>query len=411
MKYPLTFLAYLILPAASACGGTETSDVTHTVRDSAGIQIVENISPTWTDGEVWHVDTVPAFDLSGAEDDELYRPGSPRLLDDGRLVLFNDGTCEVRFYDQNEGLLSSFGRCGKGPGEFEWPARVRPWRGDSLLVVDQWPQRASVLDDNGTLSRTAPLPASSDLPLPLFQGVMEDSALVLAGPQDPGLRDSPGTETSQTRLGLSQDLHGAPALVGTYPGPVWEYTEYQGRIGRGVLAFSSSTAFAVGDAHLFVGFPDRYEIQVLTPDGAVRRIIRRAFQPVRVTQADIDWLMERRLSQVEGADNQRAVRRAFRELQHADVMPAFGTPVWPGGAEGGPDMLADAAGNLWVFEHYRPGEYRNEWSVFSPEGVWLGTAALPEHFTPAQIGEDFVLGRRTDDTGFVHIRRHRLIKP
>jgi hypothetical protein len=92
-------------------------------------------------------------------------------------------------------------------------------------------------------------------------------------------------------------------------------------------------------------------------------------------------------------------------------MPAFGVPVWPGGAAGGPAMIADAAGNLWVFAHYRPGEYRNQWTVFSPDGAWLGTVTLPDALTPSQIGPDFVLGQWVDDDEFVHVRRYRLIKP
>jgi hypothetical protein len=105
------------------------------------------------------------------------------------------------------------------------------------------------------------------------------------------------------------------------------------------------------------------------------------------------------------------VRQAFRDLRHADAMPAFGPPTWPGGADGGPAMLVDAEGNLWVFVHYRPGEYRNDWTVFSAAGVWLGTVALPDRLTPSQIAADQLIGSWVDDTGFVHVRRHRLIKP
>jgi hypothetical protein len=73
-------------------------------------------------------------------------------------------------------------------------------------------------------------------------------------------------------------------------------------------------------------------------------------------------------------------------------------------------MLADHDGNLWVFETYRPGEYRNEWTVFSTEGVWLGRVVLPARLTPAQVGRDFVLGRWVDSDGFAHIRKHALRK-
>jgi hypothetical protein len=74
-------------------------------------------------------------------------------------------------------------------------------------------------------------------------------------------------------------------------------------------------------------------------------------------------------------------------------------------------MLVDAEVNLWVFDHYRPGEYRNHWTVFSPAGVWLGTVTLPDRLTPSQIGADMLIGSWQDDDGFVHIRRHRIVKP
>ena len=74
-------------------------------------------------------------------------------------------------------------------------------------------------------------------------------------------------------------------------------------------------------------------------------------------------------------------------------------------------MVADAIGNLWVMDYYRPGEYQNNWSVFSREGVWQGTVALPDHFFPTQIGEDFLLGEIMDELNFYHIVRYRLNKP
>ena len=74
-------------------------------------------------------------------------------------------------------------------------------------------------------------------------------------------------------------------------------------------------------------------------------------------------------------------------------------------------MLVDVEGNLWVFDYYRPGEYRNHFSIFSPDGAWQGTVILPDRVRPSQIGEDFLVGTWTDDMGFVHIRQHRLKKP
>ena len=106
------------------------------------------------------------------------------------------------------------------------------------------------------------------------------------------------------------------------------------------------------------------------------------------------------------------VRRAFADLEYAEVMPAFGVPVWTSGREeGGPDMIVDDMGHLWVFEHYRPAAYANRFSVFAPSGAWLGRVELPAGLRPSQIGNDFVLGTWEDEIGFVHVRRHSLVKP
>lgn len=132
---------------------------------------------------------------------------------------------------------------------------------------------------------------------------------------------------------------------------------------------------------------------------------------MRVEPTDIERLLERRLAEVDGDEARRLVRQAFRELRPAETIPGFGAPTWPGGAEGGPGMIVDDAGNLWVFNYYRPGAYVNAWTVFPANGIWLGSITLPARPEPSHIGNDFVLGRWEDDLGLVRVRRHRLVKP
>jgi hypothetical protein len=392
------------------CSAMDTPPSTYAVRDSAGIEIVENRAPAWGNDRVWTVDTIPDFDISGQEDESLSRLGGAHMLGDGRLMLFNGGECQILFYSLAGERLGSVGRCGEGPEDFEPFVKLWPWQGDSTLAVDQL-TRVTVLSSHGVFGRIGALRSSVDIPIPLVIGVLEAGGAVVAGLRNPAGRASPGMEIGEFTLGLIHDLDEVPRTLGTYPGPVFEYTDMGGgRVGRGSLAFSSSTQFAAGGDRVFVGYPDRYEIQVYSSDGFLKQTLRRATTPVQVEQRDIDWLMNRRLAEVEGADAKRLVRQAYRDLRHADVMPAFGPPAWPGGAESGPALLPDLEGNLWVFEHYRPGEYRNEWAVFAPDGVWQGTVALPNHLVPSEIGADYVLGSWTDETGFVHIRRHQLNK-
>jgi hypothetical protein len=395
------------------CDGDAPSADVFAVRDSSGVRIVENEAPQWTRGLGWSVAPEPTFDLSGASDETLYRPSSAQYLPDGRLALYNGNPCEIRIYSHAGAMETSFGACGQGPGEFRAFGGIWPWPGDSLAIVDQMPRRLSIYGVDGALARTVPISGTGQMPLPFVVGVLGDGTLVLRGSSNPVGRASPGVETEQVTLALGRIGEPDVQVLGSFPGVVWEYSDMGGggSLGRGPLAFSGAAGFAAGDSRVYVGLPDRYRIEVFAPGGTLELVVRRAFEAREVTAADIDWLLQRRLQEVADPAAQRVVRQAYRDLQHASTMPAFGPPAWPGGAEGGPALLPDEAGNLWVFEHYRPGEYANVWSVFSPQGIWLGQVELPDHLHPTQIGDAFVLGRWEDDTGFVHVRRYTLVKP
>lgn len=404
---PLLGLACVVL---HGCGDSFRDVPARVERDSAGVRIVENARPAWREGTGWFVDPSPSLDLSGASDDVLSRLAGPLDLGDGRLALYNGGSCEIRIYDGDGTLIVAFGSCGRGPGEFSEFGGIWPWPGDSLLVVDQLPRRLSVFGTDGILHRTMLAPRTAELPQPFVQGVLRDGTLLLSSSRNPAGRNSPGVERGDQVVALSRSDGQGHQLLGAFPGVAWVYTELgSGQLGRGRLTFSSSAQTAASATHGFVGLPDRYEITKYRRDGTIVQIVRRTVTPTEVAPGDIAWLMERRLAEVDDPDGQRLIRQAFRDLQHAEVMPSFGVPVWPDGlAEGGPALLADDAGYLWVFEHYRPGEYANRWSIFSPEGVWLGIVTLPDHLRPNQIGEDFVLGNWVDEAGYVHVRRHAL---
>jgi hypothetical protein len=249
--------------------------------------------------------------------------------------------------------------------------------------------------------------------LPFVAGVLEGGVLVLTGSPNPAGRAAPGVEETAMSVALAGtgDGDGVVRAIGSFSGPVWEYTELNGQLGRQRLAFSGATQVTNNRWTVFVGLPDRFEVRAYDSDGNLTRVFRRSFVPTKVEAADVQWLLERRLAEVDGEEARRLVRQAFRELRRAEAMPGFGVPVWPGGAAGGPGMVVDDEGNLWVFDYYRPGAYANEWTVFSAEGIWLGSVTLPDRLEPSQIGRDFVLGRWEDDVGLVRVRRHTLVKP
>ncbi len=74
-------------------------------------------------------------------------------------------------------------------------------------------------------------------------------------------------------------------------------------------------------------------------------------------------------------------------------------------------LKVDAEDNLWAEEYVAPGDTASRWRVFTPEGVWLGSVAMPTRFRLLRVYSDAVLGVWQDSVDVEHVRLHGLTKP
>ena len=73
-------------------------------------------------------------------------------------------------------------------------------------------------------------------------------------------------------------------------------------------------------------------------------------------------------------------------------------------------FVLDADDNLWV-EHYRVlGLGPRLWSVFSPDGAWLGEVEVPDRFDVTDVGADYVLGVWRDELDEQSVRKYTLTR-
>ena len=106
----------------------------------------------------WALSEKPLLEIGvveGDPDQELFDARSSVRLNDGRIVILNAGSRELRFYDAKGKYLFKTGRKGKGPGEFGLPARVYYTHPDSLLVFDQSNNLESHFDVRGKFIGTS----------------------------------------------------------------------------------------------------------------------------------------------------------------------------------------------------------------------------------------------------------------
>jgi hypothetical protein len=81
-------------------------------RDSAGISIIESVSPAWGDTARWSVDTTPFLDLttSGTGDPHWFYLVSDAIrLSDGSIAVADNNSDEVRFFSPEGEFLKAVG--------------------------------------------------------------------------------------------------------------------------------------------------------------------------------------------------------------------------------------------------------------------------------------------------------------
>ncbi|MDX1579208.1 MAG: hypothetical protein R3266_12030, partial [Gemmatimonadota bacterium] len=139
--------------AGAGCDRPGSPDVV-AVRDSGGIEIVENMVPAGGTLERWHLSSSPELRIDPAGDDSVRAPVGVRgatRRSDGVLALVDEAG-SIRLYAPDGEPLrlpnadrdDSIGRATEGPF---------PYRGDSLLVWLAHPPHLAILDRVGGLGR------------------------------------------------------------------------------------------------------------------------------------------------------------------------------------------------------------------------------------------------------------------
>ena len=154
----LTACGATVVLAVLACGGESSSAAAWdgAVRDSAGIEIVENFgAPLWPEGPGWEfTQDLRIGAVDGPPEYQFGRIGGLEVLSDGRIVIVDALTHNVRFFTSEGDHIRTVLRKGQGPGELSSPGGLYKGPGDTLIVGDGSAARMHVLAPDGTYLET-----------------------------------------------------------------------------------------------------------------------------------------------------------------------------------------------------------------------------------------------------------------
>jgi len=395
----LVHVHFALMWAATSAGcSSEGADAgeAYTVRDSAGIEIVENHTPQWSVGDEWVLSdsaTLQLGEVDGPAELTFSVPVATELSD-GRILVSDSGSEEIRYFSSRGHHLLTVGGEGPGPGEFMSLGSTFVLPGDTVVATDRSSGRVSVYDESGQLVGSVKLevrasPTSVTGPLSTWRWAATSTFLAA---------DSAGLSGRLQEIIIYGRDGSIEVVVDTLTQFRMVTQQMGGRVAYVSLPFGPRPSLTAGSGQLFVTRGDQYEVRQYDGNGRLQRIIRRDWAPEPVTGADIAAHMEQVEEQFERFSFPTAQRSVARErneeaARRSSVKPAIRA------------IALSKSGHLWVLPWSLRWDSTAAYDVFQPDGRWLGSVTVPEGHWLTDIGPDYAWATWADEMGVNYVRR------
>ncbi|MFC1559109.1 6-bladed beta-propeller [Gemmatimonadota bacterium] len=417
MRAYAVLLLLVLAGCASGAGDLEGDWVGERSGEGAVVTVRTLSGSVW--GGVAHlVEEASIGTLDGADE---YLLGRVQDIDsDGeRIYILDDAVNAIRVYDMQGTHITTFGREGSGPGEFQEPrsAAVNPADGN-LYVRDGQMSRIGIFTPDGD-----PIDHWQ-----LFSGWQMSRELIFA---DDGKLYTPalmnvGVPVEEWRFGMiSWGLEGA--LGDTFAQPVYDWNprklvahqEGGGTSTNNVPFFPRIYWNMSRERAIVSGLATEYRFEVRHPDGRMV-VIERDYEPVPVDPDEALWheraqTANMRNNQPGWAWNGAPIPRA--KSAYDGLYPDLSDRIWvtrPGPGEIHPDGVENPLRDEgdWWRNPYWVDTYLLD--VFESAGRYLGEVDIPDGFSfdrMPYIRNDMVIALVEDEYGTPYVKRFRLVLP
>lgn len=337
-------------------------------------------------------------------------------LPSGKLLVTDLGPKAVLLADFASGTQTNVGRNGQGPGEYQFPGELLPYRGDSVLLVDRVSRRFLLISPDGKLGRTIPFPDGiGGLPEP--RGADRQGRLYF---QASPFRGGPGNG-----MEVSENLPDTVAIIRFDPATKKVDTITRVKIPALKVQTSGTqnSRMVMMRAQPFAAADD----WVVTPDGRVA--------VARTGDYHVEWyggaapvrgapVRYERLKV--GAGDKQVFMSAMRNTRNRITVtdggsgPSGGTPPRPPEPSAGdfdwpeyfPPFPARSLrlapeGQLWLPRATSARDSTPVYDLFDATGKHTGRVTLPLGRRLVGLGKGVLYATRTDEDGLQWLERYR----
>lgn len=356
----------------------------------------------------WPVAQVPSRDAAftyaadGEASSPLFRVRGLVPRPGGGVYVANAGSYEVLAVDQNGSVEWSIGRRGDGPAEFQSVGRLQPWRGDTLIAIDQARSTAAFWTASGSHIQTKAAPIANPEPVsqprlvsgdtyswsqPWLFGVDTNNRFVLQGPERVVLEGTAGRREIRVPI-MVVDADGvATTLVELHGGWVYEPGTPAALPIAGYAPLSSPLAVAVHPDGLVWARGDRNEIVQFDHDGQVTRVFT-----VRQQLQEVTSSLRRSYLETSGYRTWYPVNE---DIPFPDTVPAF-------------DRVFVAEGLAIWARRFSWGNAQEDWVYFTDAPAAVSRVRFPERVRIMTATADAAYGVWRDELDVEHLVRFRL---
>ena len=373
------------LLASEACGG----DVDPGPRDA---------SASWTLSEE------PSVVIGGADEREgylLHQVVGATRLSDGRIVIANGSSLQLRYYDPEGKHLFDAGGEGEGPGEFQSLDHFTRLPGDSILALS-WPSQLVRFGPEGRYAGSSPYEPSPCQGCMCHEGrLIPDGSLLMVYSLYAGIYQSqrcpiPSEPRPSAVIGRFDPAIGALDTIAELPGAELSYPA-EGRM----FAYPRNLVHGIARDRVYLGDTGSDIILELSLRGDTIATLPVPFDPSSVP-AD--------------ARQQPGERESPWTYTYPDHYPRYARLVAAPGERVWVMAYPPAREPLSHWELVRPTQFRRPeeggalWRVVGRDGQSVAELRTPEGYFLLEVGDDYILGIHKDELDRESVRLYGLIR-
>ena len=242
---------------------------------------------------------------------------------DGNFYVSDMVTLRIQKYSPEGKYLLTIGRKGQGPGEFRSLSVVRFDKDDNLYICDVTGRRISFFSKEGEFLKQIKMPGAYE------NLYINSKGLMVAGKYEQVPADNALTMFSTYELFNEEfiplaELHKIKREM-TIPGrDLSSRTQIMANMINLIVYQPQEFLTLARNDFIYYGHPDKYEINIFSPEGKLVKKITRDYEPVPVSKKDIKNF-EEEISQEETLNRapEDFRKKLFQLIKYPKYKPAY----------------------------------------------------------------------------------------